>query len=312
MFPYGNLDSLGHIETFRYFSDSQKFCIFSVWAQLENKLLNLLKTILEQVHGRQMPKVKSLGVAFNKFVTVWASRRALPPNLAAVRARQLWSADSICFPGAGEDDKTFLSTTIFSKEAIFLTDSRANCQNVRIWSKMNPEVIRKSAQWETCRVVHSNSLRVYGSFFFEMVRIIGRCPGIFSCHNFRERTLLTSTDSNMKEQHFANCAREFLNEHFCGWWIARRGAEEWPLRASDLAGLVLWWRGHITQLCIASTSTNVEHLKKRISSRVFVWAKRQLLTWMMQRCRRRRWFSRWRYLWKLKQLAKSALLSFMQ
>ena len=167
-------------------------------------------------------------------------------------------------------DEAFLFTTIFSDEAIFHTNGRVNKQNVRIRSRTNPEVIAVKPLHSEKVVVWGaiSSLEVYGPFFFE---------GTVNGENYRQMLeeffipKLNGQNECWFQQdgappHFALCVRERLNEHFCGRWIGRRGAKEWPPRSPDLTPLDFWFWGHIKEIVYRERIVNVEHLKTRISA----------------------------------------------
>ena len=64
--------------------------------------------------------------------------------------------------------------------------------------------------------------------------------------------------------HFAISVRNWLDEHFPGKWIGRRGPIDWPARSPDLTPLDFYVWGHLKQLVYASKPRTINDLKRKI------------------------------------------------
>ena len=64
--------------------------------------------------------------------------------------------------------------------------------------------------------------------------------------------------------HFAIVVREWLNAHFPGRWIGRRGPHEWPARSPDLTPCDFFLWGWLKEQVYSTKPTTLEELEGRI------------------------------------------------
>ena len=69
--------------------------------------------------------------------------------------------------------------------------------------------------------------------------------------------------------HFAIIVREWLNGHFPGRWMGRRGPHEWPARGPDLTLCDLLFWGWLKEQVYSTKPTTLEELEGRIREVVF-------------------------------------------
>ena len=64
--------------------------------------------------------------------------------------------------------------------------------------------------------------------------------------------------------HFAIRVRDWLNAHFPGRWIGRRGPVEWPPRSPDLTPLDFFLWGHLKSVVYTNRPRTVQALRENI------------------------------------------------
>ncbi|CAM1305628.1 Uncharacterised protein r2_g1547 [Pycnogonum litorale] len=64
--------------------------------------------------------------------------------------------------------------------------------------------------------------------------------------------------------HFAIVVREWLNLHFPGRWLGRRGPHEWPARSPDLTPCDFFLWGWLKEQVYSTKPTTLEELERRI------------------------------------------------
>ena len=174
-----------------------------------------------------------------------------------------------------EDDNRFLTTLMFSDEAIFHLDGRINKQNSRVWSSENPRSYREQPLHSEKVVVWAalSHRGVTGPFFFN-----GNVTGetyMAMLKNFLWPQLINLSEINdlrfMHDgapPHFALPVRQWLDEVFPSRWIGRRGPTEWPARSPDLTPLDFYLWGHLKQVVYARRPRTIENLKDFIRDAV--------------------------------------------
>ena len=65
-------------------------------------------------------------------------------------------------------------------------------------------------------------------------------------------------------RHFATVVREWLNEHFPGRWLARRGPHEWPARSPDLTPCDFFLWAWLKEQVYSTKSATLEELEGRL------------------------------------------------
>lgn len=169
------------------------------------------------------------------------------------------------------EEPQFLSTLMFSDEAIFQVDGRVNKQNCRIWACENPRSYRE-------RPLHSEKVIVWaamshhgvlGPFFFD---------DTVNGENYLQmlKTFLWPRVANLPDihrlrfmqdgapPHFARSVRQWLDQNFGTRWIGRRGPIEWPARSPDMTPLDFYLWGHVKQLVFRRRPRNVDDLRQFI------------------------------------------------
>uniref|UniRef100_V5G0A7 Transposable element Tc3 transposase n=1 Tax=Anoplophora glabripennis TaxID=217634 RepID=V5G0A7_ANOGL len=144
-----------------------------------------------------------------------------------------------------------LYNTCFSDECTFMLNGEVNRHNCRYWSDTNPHLIREfHTQTPQKLNVWAGILgdHLVGPFFIQ-----GNLDGntylelLESTIDPRITEILESDDNLLENEitfqqdgappHYAAAVRQFLDDHFPGHWIGRRGPVEWPPRSPDLSPL---------------------------------------------------------------------------
>ena len=127
---------------------------------------------------------------------------------------------------------------IWSDEAVFHINGFVRLRNCFFWAKDNPKVLFPKSQ-------NRQKLTVWCGF--TATQVIG--PVIMRDTMNAERYLRMLTDQvwpfvNDQDNlifmqdgapaHYATVVREWLDEHFPGRWLGRRGPHEWPPRSPDI------------------------------------------------------------------------------
>lgn len=169
---------------------------------------------------------------------------------------------------------------LFSDEATFCLNGTVNRQNCRYWSRGNPHWVAEGhTQYQQKLNVWAGILdnRILGPIFFE-----DNLTGERYLEFLRDELMPALTDLFPNENdpdipddniwyqqdgappHFARPVRNFLDQHFPGRWIGRRGPIEWPPRSPDLTPLDFFLWGYLKSKVYVEKLLNLEDLKNRI------------------------------------------------
>jgi hypothetical protein len=173
-----------------------------------------------------------------------------------------------------EQDPNFISYILWSDEATFTRDGINNCHNEHVWSLQNPHAFKRH------RFQNRFSINTWCGIFNGRLLPIQILP-----HRLNAAIYLEFLDNNLHQllendplalrnmmwyqhdgapPHAARGVVEWLDNHFNGRWVGRRGPVQWPARSPDLNPLDFYFWGHIKQLVYAEEIHNEEQLQERI------------------------------------------------
>lgn len=167
----------------------------------------------------------------------------------------------------------------FSDECTFFLNGKVNRQNVRYWSDVNPHVYRE------CNTQFPQKLNVWagilGNHIIGPLFIQGNLTGplyLDMLENTVEHLILECIEENPDEfgnmpiafqqdgapPHYSRDVRNYLDEHYPGRWIGRRGAIEWPARSPDLTPMDFFLWGFVKSKVFITQPQSLEDLRQRI------------------------------------------------
>lgn len=178
------------------------------------------------------------------------------------------------------DTPDLLQNICFSDECAFFLNGAVNRHNCRLWSDSNPHEFREV---HTQRPEKINIwIGIYGNHILGPFLLPPNLNGEYYLDFLRNTvepliTTLLENDDMLDEEllhfqqdgappHYAAPVRAFLNEHFPGQWLGRRGPIEWPARSPDLNPLDFFLWGHLKNVCFATAPKTVEELFQRIEN----------------------------------------------
>lgn len=190
----------------------------------------------------------------------------------------------------------FLFNICFSDECSFFLNGTVNRHNCRYWSDFNPRIFhevhtQRPQKLNVWAGIFGN--RIVGPFFLE-----GNLTGemylglledtidpmltdiIENDQNYLEDQLIFQQDG--APAHYALPVRQYLDQHFPGHWIGRRGSIEWPPRSPDLSPLDFFLWGHLKSRIYSTPPASLEDLRQRITNEC-----RQITPEMLQNVRER-------------------------
>jgi hypothetical protein len=164
----------------------------------------------------------------------------------------------------------------FSDEANFYLSGLVNKQNCRIWGYEKPLEV-----WPL--PLHSPKINVWcaisanciiGPYFFEEETVTGEnylemLKEFFHPILIRKRIVRRVIfQQDGAPPHYAKAVRAWLNKHFPGKWIGRRGAIEWAPRSPDLTPCDFFLWGYLKQKVYMTPVKDLNELKQRITDYV--------------------------------------------
>lgn len=175
-------------------------------------------------------------------------------------------------------NRNYTKTICFSDECTFFLNGKVNRQNVRYWSDANPHVYREgNTQFPQKINVWAGIL---GNHIIGPLFIDGNLTGILYLEMLQtvEHLILECLEANPEEfgeiavtfqqdgapPHYTRAVREFLDEHYPGHWIGRRGAIEWPARSPDLTPLDFFLWGYVKSKVFVTQPESLDELRQRI------------------------------------------------
>lgn len=174
--------------------------------------------------------------------------------------------------------QNFLYKICFSDESTFSLNGEVNRQNCRYWSDTNPHLYRQVHTQRPQKLnVWAGILgdHIIGPFFIDdnltgekyldvlenrIIPCINRA--IEEDMNLFENEIVFQQDG--APPHYAAPVRQFLDDHFPGRWIGRRGPTEWPPRSPDLTPSDFFLWGHLKSKVYEIESTTLEDLRENI------------------------------------------------
>lgn len=176
------------------------------------------------------------------------------------------------------DNPDLLFNICFSDECTFYLNGAVNRHNCRYWDDSNPHLMQE------VHTQHPQKLNVwcgiFGNTIIGPIFIPGNLTGEMY-ENMLEEIILPqlieiaenypnhNVDTIHFQQdgappHYVAPVRQFLDTHFPGRWIGRRGPIEWPPRSPDLSPLDYFLWGHLKSTCYITTPDSIEDLRERI------------------------------------------------
>ncbi|XP_011864749.1 PREDICTED: uncharacterized protein LOC105560328 [Vollenhovia emeryi] len=174
------------------------------------------------------------------------------------------------------DDPDFLNHVLWTDEADFTRDGIMNLHNLHVWSDQNPRATRISSYQHQFNVnvwagIVGGSLigpyvlpdRIGGAQYLQFLQD--------TLHTLLEDVPLNTRQHMWYQQdgapaHFALPVRRWLDEHYPGRWIGRRGPVAWPARSPDLTPLDFFLWGYMKDRVYATEITCRDILLQRIDA----------------------------------------------
>ena len=173
----------------------------------------------------------------------------------------------------GTLDEEFWSSIIYSDECTFHINGIVNRHNSRIWGFENPhaitEFVRNSPKINVwCGIGYGF---IIGPYFFND-DIVNGASYVDMLRNFLHpqltaRGVLETAyfQQDGAPPHYSLIARNWLDEHFPGRWLGRRGPLEWAARSPDLTPCDFYLWGFIKNTIYQTAIINVQDLKDRVT-----------------------------------------------
>lgn len=172
------------------------------------------------------------------------------------------------------NDPDFISSVLWTDEAIFTRDGITNFRNLHHYSLDNPHVIRSR------RFQQRFSINVWGGIcngsLLELQEIVNRLNG-YSYRDFREHhtnEILEDIPLNIIQRlffqhdgappHNSRIVTEWLNNHYGERWIGRFGPVRWPPRSPDLNPMDFFVWGCLKGRVYRDVSNTRDQLLQRI------------------------------------------------
>ena len=170
-----------------------------------------------------------------------------------------------------EDFPNFLNHIIWSDEACFKLNGRVNRHNCVYWSDSNPhEILQQELNLPGVTVWGGLcSSGLIGPFFFDNT-VTGESylkmlnEKLWSIVSKRDDCADLYFQQDGAPAHYAVSVRKWLDEHFPGRWIGRRGPVEWPARSPDLTPLDFFLWGVLKNKVFSDKPKTLNDLKQSI------------------------------------------------
>lgn len=168
-----------------------------------------------------------------------------------------------------------VSNICFSDESTFFLNGHVHRHNHRYWSTENPHEFRETHTQRIQKVnVWAGILgnRVIGPIFLRENLRGERYLRMLQDEIFPEISQVAGNniENVMFQQdgappHYYRPVSDFLNGHFPGRWIGRRGPVEWPARSPDLTPLDFFLWGYLKSKVYRTRPETIEELEQRIT-----------------------------------------------
>ena len=171
-----------------------------------------------------------------------------------------------------EDFPDFLNHIIWSGEACLKLNGRMNRHNCVYWSDSNPhEILQRELNLPGVTVWGGLCISgLIGPFFFDNTVTT---ESYLKMLNEKLWPIVSNRDDyadlyfqqDGAPAHYAVSVRKWLDEHFPGRWIGRRGAVEWPSRSPDLTPLDFFLWRVLKNKVFSDKSKTLNDLKQSIT-----------------------------------------------
>jgi hypothetical protein len=168
----------------------------------------------------------------------------------------------------------FISTVLFTDEAMFARSGILNYHNNHNWDLENPHAIvqtgyQQKFSWNVWGGIIGDLL--IGPFFlpptlngnYYRYFLEFKLPGLLEDVTLDVRRIMFFMHDGAPA-HFSLVAREHLNNIFPNRWIGRSGPVRWPARSPDLNPLDFFLWGHLKSIVYSTPVQDVQDLKQRI------------------------------------------------
>ena len=170
-----------------------------------------------------------------------------------------------------EDWPGLFQNILWSDEAVFHIGGFVNRHNCHYWAEEDPRIISEKFQNRPKITVWCGmtSDRIVGPFIFRNTMNAERYLTMLQ----DEIWPVVNTWANIEDlifmqdgapPHFAIVVREWLNEHFPGRWLGRRGPHEWPARSPDLTPCNFFLWDWLKEQVYSKKPTTLEELEGQI------------------------------------------------
>lgn len=173
------------------------------------------------------------------------------------------------------DNPYFVSSVLWTDEAIFTRDGITNFRNLHHYSLNNPHVKRSR------RFQHRFSINIWGGIFNGHLLELQELNNRMNANSYRDflenhlYDLLEDIPLNIRQQmyfqqdgappHNGRFVTEWLNNNFHDRWIGRFGPVRWPPRSPDLNPLDFFLWGFLKQRIYSEVINTREQLQERIT-----------------------------------------------
>ncbi|XP_054449778.1 uncharacterized protein LOC129087027 [Pteronotus mesoamericanus] len=169
------------------------------------------------------------------------------------------------------EDENFPTKIWWSDEATFKLNGHINRHNCVYWNEVNPHVILEK------------DINLPGVTVWAAISVMGIIGPVFFDGPVNQNNYLHVLQTELWPRvehdfgvyfqqdgtppHYALCVREWLDVHFEGRWIGRRGPLEWPDGSPDLTPPDFFLWGVLKDLVYKTEPRNIDELKDRIQDK---------------------------------------------
>lgn len=172
------------------------------------------------------------------------------------------------------NNNSFLQNVLFTDEATFNNRGHVNLKNMHYWAQDNPHWLREveyQRQWSVnvwCGILGN---KIIGPYFIDGA-LTGQKYSTFLTETLP--VLLENIPLNVRQvmwyqhdgcpAHYAQQARNIVQEHFPNRWIGRGGIFPWPPRSPDMTPLDYFLWGALKDIVYRVPPTTEENMQQRI------------------------------------------------
>lgn len=160
---------------------------------------------------------------------------------------------------------------IWSDEAVFHVGGFVNRHNCHYWAETNPGMTIEKSQGRPKLTVWCGMTadRIIGPFILRDTMNSDRYHQMLNEYVWPQISQWDNVADIIFQQdgappHFAIIVRDWLDEHFPGRWLGRRGPHEWPARSPDLTPCDFFLWGWAKEEVYRTRPSNLDELEERI------------------------------------------------